>query len=55
MRHHRNAKNLSSLAVISVFFALFFSPAFAAEKLPTAPYLPLDMAQKIEIRRWTNA
>jgi len=47
MRHHRNTKNLSALAVISVFFALFFSPAFAAEKLPTAPYLPLDMAQKI--------
>ena len=47
MRHHRNAKNLSALAVISVFFALFFSPAFAAEKLPMAPYLPLDMAQKI--------
>ena len=47
MRHHRTAKNLSALSVISVFFALFFSPAFAAEKLPTAPYLPLNMAQKI--------
>jgi uncharacterized protein GlcG (DUF336 family) len=47
MKYHRTTKNLSILSVISVFFVLFSSPAFAAEKLPTAPYLPLDMAQKI--------
>jgi len=47
MKHLRNAKNLSALAVIIVFFALFICPAFAAEKLPTEPYLPLVMAQKI--------
>ena len=47
MRHNRTTKNLSNLAIVLIFLALFCSPIFAAEKLPTAPYLPLDMAQKI--------
>ena len=47
MRYHRNMKNLCVLTVFSVFFMLFFCPAFAAEKLPSEPYLPLDIAQKI--------
>ncbi len=47
MENHSAAKNLSILAVMSMLFALLFSSAFAAEKLPTAPYLPLEMAKKI--------
>ena len=49
MQHNRTAKILSNLAAILIFLALLCSPSFAAEKLPTAPYLPLDMAQKIAI------
>ena len=47
MKNHSAAKNLSILAVMSMLFTLFFSSALAAEKLPTAPYLPLGMAQII--------
>ena len=47
MRYHRNVNNFRALTVFSVFFMLFVCPAFAAEKLPSEPYLPLDVAQKI--------
>lgn len=46
MKHHRTVKALMTTVLTLILSILVTGQTFAAEKLPTAPYLPLDMALK---------
>lgn len=47
MKHHHILKNTLPSAMFLLLFTLIAGQAFANEKLPTAPYLPLSVAQKV--------
>lgn len=47
MKCHHIAKHFISSSIALILITLISGHSFAAEKLPTAPYLPLSMAQKI--------
>jgi uncharacterized protein GlcG (DUF336 family) len=47
MKRHPILRNLFVSVVVLLLSTLIAGQAFAAEKLPTAPYLPLSVAQKV--------
>ena len=46
MKHYLTVKTLMTAVLFLFLSALISGQTFAAEKLPIAPYLPLEMAQK---------